>query len=328
MRTHRVVTVKTGNRVRRAARLLATGAVLVLAAFAAAAIWQYYVAAPWTRNGSVRVQVANIAPQVSGQIVELRVADNQFVHKGDVLYVIEPFDFKIAVNTARAQVEYRAADLKVKQAQDVRRRELTTLSTSVEEKQTYAGTAAIAEANYSGARSQLAQAEMNLWRTSVRSTVNGYVTNLLLRVGDYATAGSANISVVDSDSYWIDGYFEETKMAHIHVGDAAEATLMGYPAPIRGRVESITRGIATGDAAPSTQGLPNVDPVYTWVRLAQRVPVRIQIEQIPEGVRLVAGMTATIRIADPATRNQDCLHAALIGLGTAIYGLTGRRILD
>jgi multidrug resistance efflux pump len=139
---------------------------------------------------------------------------------------------------------------------------------------------------------------MNLRRTQVRSTVNGYVTNLLMRVGDYATAGSTNISIVDTDSFWIDGYFEETKMARIHVGDVAEAKLMGYPDPIQGRVETITRGIATGNASPSTQGLPNVDAVYTWVRLAQRVPVRIRIEQVPKDIPLVAGMTATVTVRE------------------------------
>ncbi len=237
---------------RRILRLLATAVILILAFFASAIIWQYYVTAPWTRNGQVRVQVARIAPQVSGQIVELRVADNQVVHKGGVLYGIDPFDYQVAVETARAEVQNRAADLKVKRAQAARRVALTTLSTTTEEKQVYSGSATIAEAAYSTAQSQLAQAEKNLQRTQVRSPVNGYVTNLLMRVGDYATAGSTNISVVASDSFWIDGYFEETKMARIHVGDVAEAKLMGYPAPVQGRVETITRGIATGNASPST----------------------------------------------------------------------------
>ena len=128
--------------------------------------------------------------------------------------------------------------------------------------------------------------------------MNGYVTNLLMRVGDYAHAGATNISVIDADSYWIDGYFEETKMAHICIGDRAEAELMGYRDPIIGRVESVTRGISVSNAAPSTQGLPNVDPVYTWVRLAQRVPVRIRITHVPAGVPLVSGMTATVTIRD------------------------------
>jgi hypothetical protein len=126
--------------------------------------------------------------------------------------------------------------------------------------------------------------------------VNGYVTNLLMRVGDYAHAGTTNISVIDADSYWIDGYFEETKMAHVCVGDRAEAALMGYRDPILGRVQTVTRGISVPNAAPSTQGLPSVDPIYTWVRLAQRVPVRIRITDVPAGVPLVSGMTATVTI--------------------------------
>jgi multidrug resistance efflux pump len=120
------------------------------------------------------------------------------------------------------------------------------------------------------------------------------VTNLLMRVGDYARTGTSNISIVDTDSFWIDGYFEETKMANIHVGDAADVKLMGYDPHITGTVESITLGISTANAAASTQGLPDVNPVYTWVRLAQRVPVRVRIDKKPADMPLVAGMTATV----------------------------------
>ena len=282
------------RRVRRVLRLAATGLVLLAALGAAAVVWRFYVHAPWTRDGRVRVQVAGIAPQVSGQIAELRVADNQAVRRGDILYVIERFDFEVAVTQAEAEVKNREADLQVKNAQSARRQELSTVSTSVEEKQQFAGTAKIAEAALETAKAQLAQARVNLARTAVRAPVNGRVTNLLLRVGDYATTGTVNVRVIDTESFWVDGYFEETKMAAIRVGDPAEMALMGYDAPLRGTVESITLGIATANAAPSTQGLPNVDPVYTWVRLAQRVPVRIRIDHVPEGVPLVAGMTATV----------------------------------
>src|SRR5260221_2676525 len=102
-----------------------------------------------------------------------------------------------------------------------------------------------------------------------------------MRVGDYAHAGTTNISVIDADSYWIDGYFEETKMAHVCVGDRAEAALMGYRDPIVGRVETVTRGISVSNAAPSTQGLPSVDPVYTWVRLAEPVPGPTRSPDLP-----------------------------------------------
>lgn len=277
-------------------RTIATLAILALAVVAALVIWNVYVTAPWTRDGRIRVQVASVAPQVSGQITEIHVVDNQFVHKGDLLYVIDPFDFRTALDTAETQQRMRAADLQVKRTQSERRQTLSELATTAEEQQVYAGSEAQSRAAFQAAQVQVSQAEINLARTRVTSPVNGYVTNLLMRLGDFAHAGTANVSVIDSDSYWIDGYFEETKMANVCVGDRAEAQLMGFRDPIVGRVETVTRGISVSNAAASTQGLPNVDPVYTWVRLAQRVPVRIAITAVPPGVPLISGMTATVAI--------------------------------
>jgi RND family efflux transporter MFP subunit len=248
------------------------------------------------------VQVASVAPEVSGQITEIRVVDNQFVRQGDVLYVIDPFDFQVALDTSEARLHQKAADLQVKRKQADRRMHMDDLATTAEEQQLFVGNATQAQAAFDAAQQQLAQADINLKRTQVRSPVNGYVTNLLMRVGDYAHAGTANISVIDADSYWIDGYFDETKMAHVCVGDRAEAALMGYRDPIVGRVQTVTRGISVSNAALGTQGLPNVDPVYTWVRLAQRVPVRIRITDVPAGVPLVSGMTATVTIRDAEAR--------------------------
>ena len=287
---------------RKTLKTAASLLILVLAGLAALIIWDAYVTAPWTRDGSIRVQVASIAPQVSGQITEVRVVDNQFVHQGDVLYVIDPFDFKVALDTSQAQLRQKAADLQVKRIQAERRMHLSNLATTPEEQQLFVGNATQAKAVFDAAQQQVAQADINLKRTQVRSPVNGYVTNLLMRVGDYAHAGTTTISVIDADSYWIDGYFEETKMAHVCVGDRAEAALMGYRDPILGRVESVTRGISVSNAAPSTQGLPSVDPVYTWVRLAQRVPVRVRITDVPAGVPLVSGMTVTVTIRDAQAR--------------------------
>jgi multidrug resistance efflux pump len=181
------------------------------------------------------------------------------------------------------------------------RQQLSSLATTPEEQQIFAGNAVQAKAAYEAAAHQLAQAELNLKRTNVVSPVDGYVTNLLLRVGDYAVTGVSNVSVIDSNSFWIDGYFEETKMARVCVGDRAEAQLMGYAQPILGHVKTVTRGVSVSNAAAGTQGLPNVDPIYTWVRLAQRVPVRVAIDTVPAGVPLVSGMTATVTIGQPAT---------------------------
>ncbi len=282
------------NRARRVIRVILTGLVICAGLVAVAVLWEHYMVSPWTRDGQVRVQVANIAPQVAGQITELPVADNQFVHKGDLLYVIDKVDYKIALDMANADVASKKADLDVKQQQNARRQQLTTLSTSVEEKQQYAGTFEVAQGAYLTAVANQEKAKVNLERTDVRSTVNGYVTNLLLRIGDYANTGSTNIAIVDNDSYWVAGYFEETKLGSFDVGDAATIELMGYDQHIDGHVESIARGIATSNATVSTQGLPSVQAVYTWVRLAQRIPVRIKIDKVPPKVTLSAGMTATV----------------------------------
>jgi multidrug resistance efflux pump len=136
---------KRPGRVARFARAtlktMATLLIVAAAALAAVLIWDYYIAAPWTRDGSVRVQVANVAPQVSGQITEIRVVDNQYVHEGDVLYVIDPFDFQVALDTGNAQLREKAADLQVKRMQAERRQHLTSLSTTPEEQQLYVGNA-------------------------------------------------------------------------------------------------------------------------------------------------------------------------------------------
>ena len=293
---------RVGHFLRSLAKTLATLAIFAVAILAALVIWNSYITSPWTRDGRIRVQVASVAPQVSGQITQLRVGDNQYVHKGDVLYVIDPFDFQVALDQAKQQLAMKAADLEVKKVEADRRKKLSDLATTPEEQQQYAGAAAQAQAAFESAQSQVSQADINLQRTQVMSPVNGFVTNLLMRVGDYAHAGASNISVIDADSYWIDGYFEETKLAHVCVGDRAEAQLMGYAQPILGRVDTVTRGISVSDAAPSTQGLPSVDPVYTWVRLAQRVPVRIVITDVPPGVPLVSGLTATVTIRDAEAR--------------------------
>ena len=275
---------------------LATLVIALVAVVLALVTWDYYVTAPWTRDGRVRVQVASVAPEVSGRITELRVGDNQYVHKGDVLYVIDPFDFDVSLRIAKADVQQKAADLQVKEVQSERRQRLSDLATTPEQQQVFAGSAVQARAAFEAAQQKEAQAEINLRRTQVRSPVNGYVTNLQMRVGDYAHQGGVNVSVIDTDSYWIDGYFEETKLARVCIGDPVEAKLMGYAQPILGHVVSVTRGIGVSDAAAGTQGLPNVNPVFTWVRLAQRVPVRIAIDQVPPGVPLVSGLSATTTI--------------------------------
>jgi RND family efflux transporter MFP subunit len=310
--------------VRLLLRKFATIGIAVVAVLVALITWDLYSAAPWTRDGRVRVQVASVAPQISGQIKELRIVDNQFVHKGDILYVIDPFDFEVALRANKAVLQQRAADMNVKELQSERRSRLSELSTSVEQKQIYEGNAIQAKAALEAAQEQVAQADINLQRTEVRSPVNGIITNLLLREGDYAHQGASNVSIIDTDSYWVDGYFEETKLARLCVGDRAEAKLMGYSAPIIGHIATVTRGVSVSNATAATQGLPNVDPVYTWVRLAQRVPVRIAIDDVPPGVPLVSGLTATVTIRKGgAGENGTRFQRVRADLEASFFGLIG-----
>jgi multidrug resistance efflux pump len=258
--------------------------------------WQVYMGAPWTRDGQVRAYVVTMAPEVAGRIVKLPVVDNQFVHKGDLLMTIDPTNYRIAVSMAEAAVQQAQVNAENLQNESKRRQELTTLSTSIEEKQTYASNAQGAQAAYQQAVANLDQARVNLERTEIRSPVNGYVTNLLAQLGDYATIGQRIISLVDTDSFWIDGYFEETSLERIQDGDPATVKLMGYSQLVHGHVGGVARGINIPNAQPDQEGLAAVNPIFTWVRLAQRVPVRIHIDQVPDGVRLVAGMTATVQV--------------------------------
>ena len=310
------VTLRRGAR--RAARVTVTLALLAGAALAGLSIWNHYLTGPWTRDGQVQADVVNLAPEVSGRVTALRVRDNQAVHRGDVLYEIDRTDYDISLAAAQANLQSKQADLLLKQDEAKRRAALTTLSTSQEETQTYESNAAMAEAAYAQAQTQLSQARINLERTRVLSPVNGYVTNLLLREGDYATAGSRNISLLDSDSFWVVAYFEETKLAGIHVGDRALVALMGYRDPVSGHVESVARGINSPNADPGTLGLATVSPVFTWVRLAQRIPVRVHIDAVPPTVLLAAGMTATVTVGKQAVAHSP--HGLLSRLAWGIGG--------
>ncbi|MBV1836772.1 HlyD family secretion protein [Acetobacter estunensis] len=310
------------EKARRVLQFTTTGVILIIAAIVAFVLWDYYTAAPWTRNGQVRVQTVNIAPRVTGQILALHVHDNQFVHAGDVLYDIDPFDFRVAVAVAQAVADQRRADMELKAAQQGRRDRLTDAAASREEKQVYEATAAVSRAQYAQALANLSQAKINLERTHVRSTVTGPVNNLIMRVGDFATAGKTNITVIDQSSYWVDGYFEETKIGSVNIGDPVRIDLMGFHEPLSGHVVSITRGIATPNANTGVQGLPTVDPVYTWVRLAQRIPVRVQIDHVPDSVTMAAGMTATVTVVgSKGHRAHDSLQDAFERLHDTMFGI-------
>ncbi|HMN70474.1 MAG TPA: HlyD family secretion protein [Rhodoblastus sp.] len=344
---------------RRLLAPLLTLAAVVLAAIFGRAMWLAYMDAPWTRDGVVRAYVVTVAPEVSGNLIDLPVADNQFLRKGDLLLRIDPTNYRIALdqaeasfNQAKANVSSIDAQIAVQQAQIVaseaqvtqaeaaltfaqqqaeryealverkagtiqnaqqyesqlRQQEANLSSAQASLKQAQRRTDALnaqrggADAAVAQAAALLARAKINLERTEIRSPVNGWVTNLLARTGNFAAAERSVVSIVDADSFWIDAYFEETSLARVRVGDAADVKLMGFGDVLHGHVASIARAINVANAQPNAQGVATVNPIFTWVRLAQRIPVRIQIDKTPADVTLAAGMTATVQINADASR--------------------------
>ena len=184
------------------APILITLATLAVAALLAWAGWEAYMAAPWTRDGTVRVYVTTMAPEVAGKIVELPIADNQFVHKGDELFEIDTADYRIALDQARAQEQRDVAALGYARANEGRYSTLARqgwASTDVYQQTESSLGQGVATVDLD--KAAIAKAQLNLSRTVIRSPVNGYVTNLQARLGDYANVGQKTISVVDADSF-------------------------------------------------------------------------------------------------------------------------------
>ncbi|AQU87550.1 efflux transporter periplasmic adaptor subunit [Komagataeibacter nataicola] len=283
-------------------RVVLTLAVVTMAVVMGITLWDTYMIAPWTRDGRVRVYVVDVAPEVSGTVVQLPVVDNQYVHRGDPLFVLDPVRFRLAIREAQARLDGALEDLKLKQ-NDARRRMGLGGIVSAEEQEVFNSNVATQIASVDAARAALDLAKLNLQRSILYSPVNGNITNLNLRIGDYVTEGHARLAVIDADSYWVNGYFEETKMWGVHVGDEARVKLMGYKDIIPGHVVSIARGINDQNGRPDGLGLQDVSPIFTWVRLAQRIPVRIHLDHVPDSVTLAAGMTATISVG-PQARTQ------------------------
>jgi multidrug resistance efflux pump len=334
---------------------LITLAAVALAGLLGWTMWRVYMESPWTRDATVRAYVVTMAPEVAGRIVELHVVDNKYVRKGDLLLVIDPTNFRIAVSQAEAAVQQAQANVQnidaqmnVQQAQiDASEAQLRlghaalvfaqqqadryqklakdgwgtlqnaqqftsqlnqqeasvqsaqqNLNQTLRQVETLKAQRLSAEAGLAQAKAQLNQAQVNLERTRILSPVDGYVTNLLAQLGDFVNVGANTISLVDANSFWVDGYFEETTLAPIRVGDPAQIKLMGHGQILRGHVDSIARAINVANAQPNSQGVANVNPIFTWVRLAQRIPVRIHIDEVPPDVVLSAGMTATVEIND------------------------------
>ena len=273
--------------------LFATLLVLTAAVVIGRQLWLHYMTTPWTRDGRVRADIINVAADVPGYVVDVAVRDNQRVRKGDLLLQIDPAHYRLAVQQAQALVASRKATWAMRKDNARRRADLDNLVISRENRDDADSVALAAQADYQRAQAALAAAELNLERTRIVATVDGYVTNLNVHRGDYARTGEAVMAVVDEHSFWVYGFFEETKLPHVRVGDPADLQMMSGE-QLQGHVESIARGIYDRDNPQSRELIADVNPTFNWVRLAQRVPVRIHLDQVPDGFLLAAGMTCTV----------------------------------
>jgi multidrug resistance efflux pump len=276
-------------------RSAATIVIVILAALVALWLWHHYERSPWTRDGRVRADVVRVTPDIGGLVTAVDVHDNQAVRAGQLLFVIDTPRYSLAV--AQAQAGVASARATLAQAQRTVKRDLALgdlVATETHEQNVAA--VATARAALDQALTALEGARLNLARTQVKASVNGVVTNLDLHPGDYVAAGQQAMALLDSDSVRIEGYFEETKLPLIRIGAPATVHLMGDPRPLYGRVESIAAGINDTTRSNSGNLLPSVDATFSWVRLAQRIPVRIRLTRVPRGVRLVSGRTATVTV--------------------------------
>jgi len=281
-------------------RILLTLLMVALAIAAVVWIWRYYETDPWTRDGKVRVDVVEVSADVSGIVTDVLVRDNQPVKAGDPLFVIDRARFKTKLAQVDAGIENARASLANARRDSARYQSLGDL-VSAEVRDQRATAVQLARADLRQKIADREMAALDLDRATVRARVNGLVTNLGLRPGDYVQTGKPVFALVDTDSYYVVGYFEETKLDEFRIGDKARVTLLGNDdRAILGHVDSITGGIDDRESQPSNNELPNIQPTFSWIRLAQRVPVRIVIDRIPGDMRLIAGRTASVTIVPTA----------------------------
>ncbi|WP_199053410.1 HlyD family secretion protein [Aquitalea sp. ASV15] len=279
----------------KAGPVVLTLIVVVAAVLVGRYLWDYYTNAPWTRDGHIRADVVQIAPDVSGLITEVKVSDNQLVKRGQVLFVIDRARYALALKQAEAALAQQNAGLLQAKREAARNRGLSDLVSRESIEQSEARVQQD-EASVAAATTAVEVARLNLQRTVVSSPVDGYLNDRTPRVGDYVSTGKPVLSMVDAHSFHVDGYFEETKMNRVRVNQPVEIQIMGETHKLRGHVQSIAAGIEDRDRSNGATLLPNVNPTFNWVRLAQRIPVRITLDEVPADFRMIAGRTATVAV--------------------------------
>ena len=279
-------------------RVAVTLCLVAVAIFAGFHLWQYYMLTPWTRDARIRADVVVISPDVSGWVRELKTYDNQEVKAGDLLLSIDRDRFEAALEKAQAVVQTRQQQLNLREREASRRASLGPQAISAELRENAQINAGIARGELREAQAEVKAAEINLARSQVHAPRNGHITNLRLAQGNYVNAGQSVMALIDDSTFYVQAYFEETKLPRIRVGDPVKVWLMSAGEALQGHVESISRGITDRNTTPDGQLLAEVEPTFNWVRLAQRIPVRIKLDKVPQGLNLSAGMTASVQVQE------------------------------
>jgi RND family efflux transporter MFP subunit len=279
-------------------RLLLTGVVVTCAGVLGWHLWDYYMNEPWTRDGKVRADVVHLAADVSGIVSEIDAIDNQIVSKGDVIFRIDQSRLQLALRQSEAAIDSATAALDLAKTDSARYQSLENGAITRQKIEQAKAAVDQAQASFEQAVVSRDTARLNLDRSTVRAPVNGILTNFSLRPGNYVTAGASVTALIDRDSFYIAGYFEENKLDRIKLGDAAVVHLMGSKGAFKGHVVGIAGGIEDRERSDTTGALANVTPTFTWVRLAQRVPVRIALDEVPADIALVSGRTASVTIVN------------------------------
>lgn len=297
-------------------RILLTCFIVVAALLMANYVWHYYELAPRTRDGHIRADVIDVATDVSGLLTEVDVHGNMPVKRGQVLFKVDPQRFEIALSKAQATLDSARAQWVYARQQASRNAALRGLVAQQNVDQSDNALRA-ARAQVEQAEAGLASARLDLQRATVVAPVDGIVTNVTLHPGRFVAAGTGMLALIDTASLRVEGFFQETRLRGIHIGDRARIVLMGEKTPLYGHVTSIVGGISDSETATATDLLPKVDPNFAWVRLAQRVPVWITLDALPDGQLLLSGRSATVEILS-GQRGEDGRIVASGGVGTEL----------
>jgi p-hydroxybenzoic acid efflux pump subunit AaeA len=286
-------------------RIAITLIFVVLAAIAVFKSWSFYTESPWTRDAKFTADVVAIAPDVSGLLTEIPVTDNQLVKKGQILFVIDQPRYQQALAQANADVAYYQALAEEKKREAGRRVRLGIQAMSQEEIDQSSNSLQTVQHQLAKAMATRDLAQLDLDRTTVRAPDDGWVTNLNVHAGEFITRGSTAVALVKKNTFYILAYLEETKLNGLQQGDRVEITPLGSNRIMHGTVDSLAAAVNNSSSTVNSKGLASIDSNLEWVRLAQRVPVKIVLDEKDQQHPYPAGTTATVVITGKNDRNDN-----------------------